>query len=201
MAPILVGLHSPPPTAAASDFMPYTPEEFARFCADYPDLRAELTAQGEMIIMPPAGDESSSRNANLTADLVVWNRTAWLGKVFDSSAGFLFPDGAIRSPDTSWVAHSRWDALPPEQKGRFAPLCPDFVAELLSPTDRLAATQAKMREYITNGVRLAWLLNPRDKTAEIYRLGRDVEVLTHPLSLSGEDVLPGFTLDLTLIWA
>lgn len=200
MAAILAPPQLAPP-AATSDFAPYTLEEFARFCADYPDLRVELTAQGEMIIMPPAGDESSRRNADLTADLVIWNRAARLGKVFDSSAGFLFPNGAIRSPDTSWAAQSRWNALAPEQRVGFAPLCPDFVLELRSSTDRLSTLQAKMREYMDNGVRLAWLLNPRDKNVEIYRAGRDVEVLADPASLSGEDVLPGFILDLTPIWA
>lgn len=201
MAAILADPHSLPPSAATSDFAPYMPEEFARFCAGYPDLRAELTAQGEIIIMPPAGDESSRRNADLTADLVIWNRAARLGKVFDSSAGFLFPSGAIRSPDTSWAAQSRWDALAPEQRIGFAPLCPDFVIELRSSTDRLSTLQAKMREYIASGVRLAWLINPRDKTVETYRAGRDVEALADPASLSGEDVLPGFTLDLIPIWA
>lgn len=199
MAAILTPPHNASPPAATDDFDPYTPDVFARFCADHPDLRAELTAEGELVIMPPAGDESSIRNADLTADLVIWNRTARGGKVFDSSAGFTFPNGAIRSPDTSWIAQTRWDALPPEQRGRFAALCPDFVAELLSPTDRLTVTQAKMREYVTNGVRLAWLLNPRDKTVETHRAGRDVEALADPASLSGEDVLPGFTLDLTPI--
>ncbi len=200
MAAIIANLQNARLSADAGDFIPYTPEEFARFCADYPDLRTELTPLGELVIMPPAGDESSLRNADLTADLVIWNRTARLGKVFDSSAGFLFPNGAIRSPDASWVAQPRWDALPAEQRGRFSPLAPGFVVELLSPTDRLSTTQAKMREYMENGVRLGWLINPRDKTVELSGIGREVEVLTCPSSLSGEDVLPGFILDLTSIW-
>lgn len=201
MPALLADLHTAPPHAASGEPALYTPGDFARFCADYPDLRAELTPAGKIVIMPPAGDETSSRNADLTADLVVWNRTAKLGKVFDSSAGFTFPDGAVRSPDTAWVELSRWNALPPEQQGRFASLCPDFAAELLSPTDRLSTLQAKMRVYAQNGVRLGWLLNPRDKSVEVYRLDGSVEVLSSPVSLSGEDVLPGFTLDLAPLWA
>jgi len=199
MAAILTPPHNASPPAATDDFDPYTPDVFARFCADHPDLRAELTAEGELVIMPPTFGESGRRNFKITTRLGVWAEADGTGEGFDSNTGFTFPNGAIRSPDTSWIAQTRWDALPPEQRGRFAALCPDFVAELLSPTDRLTVTQAKMREYVTNGVRLAWLLNPRDKTVETHRAGRDVEALADPASLSGEDVLPGFTLDLTPI--
>lgn len=199
-------LPAPPPVSAvsavdASDApLPYTQPDLASFCREYPELRTELTARGEMIIMPPAGNETSARNAEITADVILWNRQNKLGKAFDSSAGFVFPDGAIRSPDTSWGERSRWEAVPADQRRKFAPVCPDFVLELRSDTDRLSDLQAKMREYIANGVRLGWLIDPRTRRVEVYRPGRDAEVLDDPATLSGEDVLPGFVLDLTRIW-
>ena len=176
---------------------PYTPEDFALLAANYPDLRMEMTREGEMIIMPPAGSESGGRNADVTADIVIWNRQANLGKVFDSSSGFTLPNGARRSPDTSWIETARWEALSQEQREEFAPICPDFVLELRSKTDRLSALQDKMQEYLDNGARLGWLLEPKSQRLEVYRPGREVEILDSPATLSGEDVLPGFTLDLT----
>jgi len=150
--------------------------------------------------MPPTGGETSNRNAGLTAQIWVWNEQTQLGKVFDSSGGFKLPNGADRSPDASWVKLECWNALTPEQKTKFAPLCPDFVVELLSPSDSLKDTQEKMKEYRDNGARLGWLINRRTKQVEIYRQGQDVEVLENPVTLSGEDVLPGFILDLEPIW-
>jgi Uma2 family endonuclease len=166
----------------------------------HPDLRIEQTADGEVVIMAPAYSDTGLKNSELSGQLYVWNKQACLGYVFDSSTGFTFPNGAKRSPDTSWIEKSRWDALTAKQKKDFAPICPDFVAELRSESDRLTTLQKKMHEYATNGVRLGWLIDPRLKRAEIYRPGRDVEALDNPTSLSGEDVLPGFTLDLTEIW-
>ncbi len=153
--------------------------------------------------MPPTGWESGNRNANLTADLIFWNRQAKLGMVFDSSTGFILPNSAVRSPDAAWVRQDRMNALNPDPDG-FLPLAPDFVVELRSASDslrdgkaeRLKSLQEKMQEYIDNGVRLGWLLNAKDQTVEIYRANREIEVLSSPLILSGEDVLPGFKLSL-----
>ncbi|HEY9605120.1 MAG TPA: Uma2 family endonuclease [Allocoleopsis sp.] len=177
-----------------------TDEQFYQLCQDNETLRFERTATGELIIMPPTGGETSNRNAGLTAQIWVWNEQTQLGKVFDSSGGFKLPNGADRSPDTSWVKLERWNALTPEQQTKFAPLCPDFVVELLSPSDSLKDTQEKMKEYRDNGARLGWLINRKSRQVEIYRQGQDVEVLESPASLSGEDVLPGFVLNLEPIW-
>lgn len=175
---------------------PLTDRLFTRLCIANPDLRLERTAEGELIIMPPAGTESGGRNVPLTAQLYNWVRSSGLGKSFDSSTGFTLPNGAIRSPDASWVAQDRWDALTPDERKAFAPLCPDYVVELRSETDPLRVVRAKMREYRSQGARLGWLLDPKRKVVEVYRPGRRVTVLQAPATLSGEDVLPGFVLDL-----
>ncbi len=177
-----------------------TDEQFYQLCQDNETLRFERNSKGELIIMPPTGGETSNRNAGLTAQIWVWNEQTQLGKVFDSSGGFKLPNGADRSPDTSWVKLERWNALTPEQQTKFSPLCPDFVVELLSPSDSLTETQEKMKEYRDNGARLGWLINRKSRQVEIYRQGQDVEVLESPASLSGEDVLPGFVLNLESIW-
>ena len=177
-----------------------TDEQFYQLCQDNETLRFERNSKGELIIMPPTGGETSNRNAGLTAQIWVWNEQTQLGKVFDSSGGFKLPNGADRSPDASWVKLERWNALTPEQKTKFAPLCPDFVVELLSPSDSLKDTQEKMKEYRDNGARLGWLINRKSRQVEIYRQGQDVEVLESPASLSGENVLPGFVLNLEPIW-
>lgn len=163
------------------------------------DVRLELTEQGKLIVMPPTGWESGNRNANLTADAIFWNRQTQLGKVFDSSTGFILPNSAVRSPDVAWVKQERLDALDPKPDG-FLPFAPDFVIELRSASDSAKDLRDKMKEYMANGVRLGWFLNPKDKEVEIYRQGRDIEVLQWPLSLSGEDVLPGFVLELKEIF-
>ncbi|MFB2897838.1 Uma2 family endonuclease [Aerosakkonemataceae cyanobacterium BLCC-F50] len=177
-----------------------TDEQFFQLCQDNRDLRFERNANGELIIMPPTGGETGNRNAGLTAQVWIWNEQTKLGVVFDSSTGFKLPNGADRSPDVAWIPLERWDALTVEQKRRFLPLCPDFVVELLSPSDSLTATQEKMREYLENGTRLGWLIVRDSRKVEIYRQGREVEVLDSPVSLSGEDVLPGFVLNLEAIW-
>ncbi|MFB2875520.1 Uma2 family endonuclease [Floridanema aerugineum] len=177
-----------------------TDEQFFQLCQDNRNLRFERNANGELIIMPPTGGETSNRNAGLTAQVWIWNEQSKLGVVFDSSTGFKLPNGADRSPDVAWIPLERWDALTVEQKRRFLPLCPDFVVELLSPSDSLTATQEKMQEYLENGTRLGWLIVRDSRKVEIYRQGRDVEVLESPVSLSGEDVLPGFVLNLEPIW-
>lgn len=183
-----------PPVARLSD------EQFYQLCQANPDLKLELTANGELIIMPPTGGETGKRNSDLIADLVIWNRQTKLGVVFDSSTGFKLPNGAKRSPDAAWIPLEKWDSLTISQKQKFLPLCPDFVIELRSPTDKLDILQNKMREYIANGTVLGWLINPQDKQVEIYRLGKDVEVLNSPQTVSGENVLTGFVLNLEFIW-
>ncbi|BAY15787.1 hypothetical protein NIES21_16060 [Anabaenopsis circularis NIES-21] len=177
-----------------------TREQFYQLCEENPDLKLERNAQGELIIMPPTGGETGKSNSNVNAQIWFWNDQNQLGEVFDSSTGFTLPNGADRSPDVSWVAKSRWDALTKEQKEKFIPLCPDFVIEILSPNDSLKKTQNKMQEYIENGCRLGWLINRKQQEVEIYRLGKDVEILKSPQILSGEDVLPGFVLTMQKIW-
>jgi Uma2 family endonuclease len=174
--------------------------QFFTLCQQNPDLKIERSGQGELIIMPPTGGETGRKNATLIARLVMWNETDNLGVVFDSSTCFRLPNGSDRSPDVSWLKKERWDSLTPEQQRKFPPLCPDFVLELLSPSDNLSFTQAKMQEYQANGVQLAWLLNPQDQQVEIYRLGCPVEILFRPRELSGENVLPNFVLNLAWFW-
>ncbi|MBV8076861.1 MAG: Uma2 family endonuclease [Planctomycetaceae bacterium] len=175
---------------------PLTDRAFMRLCRANPDLRLERTAGGELIVMTPAGADSSGRNLKIAGRLYVWSEANELGITFDSSAGFTLPNGAIRSPDASWIVRARWEALTPEDRQGFAPICPDFVVELRSPADRLRDLRAKMAEYRIEGARLGWLIDPKRKMVEIYRPRRRVEVLTVPAALSGEDVLPGFVLDL-----
>lgn len=176
-----------------------TDEQFFQLCQDNRDFRFERTASGELIIMPPTGSDTGRRNIKITAQLEVWSSQNNLGVAFDSSSGFKLPNGADRSPDASWVKRERWDALTPEQQERFAPLCPDFVVELRSPSDSLEKVRQKMTEYIDNGARLGWLINPKNQQVEIYRPNQDVEMLKSPATLSGEDVLPGFVLELKQI--
>ena len=174
--------------------------QFFTLCQQNPDLKIERSPQGELIIMPPTGGETGRKNATLISRLVMWNETYNLGVVFDSSTCFRLPKGGDRSPDVSWLKEERWDSLTPEQQRKFPPLCPDFVLELLSPSDNLSFTQAKMQEYQANGVQLAWLLNPQDQQVEIYRLGCPVEILSCPRELFGENVLPNFVLNLAWFW-
>jgi Uma2 family endonuclease len=175
-----------------------THQEFEQLCQDNPDFRLELTADGELVTMSPAGYESSEKNANLTADLTIWNRASKQGRVFDSSGGFTLPSGAVKSPDVTWIENSKLADVPAGVK--FPSVVPDFVIELRSQSDNLKTLQAKMEEYQANGVRLGWLINPQQQEVEIYRLGREREVLQSPATLSGEDVLPGFVLELSAVW-
>ena len=175
-------------------------EQFYQLCLDNPDTKFERNAKGEIMIMPPTGGETGKRNAKLIARFIIWNEQTQLGEVFDSSTGYKLPSGANRSPDVSWIKKERWDNLTSEEKQKFIPLAPDFALELMSPSDDLINTQDKMKEYLDNGVKLGWLINPEAQQVEIYRLGKDVEVLDLPQTLSGEDILPGFTLDLATIF-
>ncbi len=177
-----------------------TDEAFYQLCLANPDLKFERSAQGELIVMSPTGGESGRRNAEIATDLGLWNRETQLGYTFDSSTCFKLPNGAERSPDAAWIQCDRWNALSPDDQRKFPPLTPDFVIELRSATDNLAMLQAKMQEYQDNGVRLGWLINPQDQTVEIYRPGRSVEIQEGIAPLSGEDVLPGFSLDLSRIF-
>ena len=176
-------------------------EEFIKLAEANRELRLERTAQGELIVNPPTGWETGERNMSISGELYLWWRNAGKpGKIFDSSSGFYLPNGADRSPDASWVSQSRWDALTDEQKQTFANVCPDFVVELRSRSDSLKTLQEKMQEYRDNGARLGWLIDPKNRRVEIYRQGQEVEVISQPETLSGEDVLPGFVLQLDLIW-
>ena len=174
----------------------FTPDDLKQFVQSHPDLRVELTTEGELIIMPATFPKSGRRNAKLTARLETWSEAAQLGETFDSSTLFTLPNGAVRSPDACWIERSRWDAIGEDEQDDLLVICPDFVAELRSKTDRLSAVQKKMREYRDNGAKLGWLLDPKSRRVEIYRPGQEVEIVDSPASLSGEDVLPGFVLSL-----
>ena len=177
-----------------------TEELFTAFCAQNRDMRIELTAEGVLEIMPPTFSITGSQNADITVELGIWARRDGTGVFFDSSAGFRLPNRAIRAPDASWVLRSRLAALTAEDKNRFIPLCPDFVVELRSTTDRLSVVQAKMAEYIANGARLGWLIDPIARRVYVYRPDAPVEVLDAPDTLSAEPDLAGFSLNLTPIW-
>lgn len=178
-----------------------TDDQFYDLCQHNRDLRIERTANGEFIIMAPVGGEGGSRSGRVNQQVFNWIDTDDRGVAFDSSTGFKLPNGADRSPDVAWVSRDRWDALTLEQKRKFPPLCPDFVIELRSESDSLQTLQAKMQEYIENGARLGWLIDPKNQRVEIYRPGQPVEVLQNPATLSGEEVLPGFVLDLKPIFS
>jgi Uma2 family endonuclease len=178
-----------------------TREQFYELCAANPELKLERNANGELVIMSPTGGETGTWNSDITIDLGIWNRQTATGKTFDSSTGFSLPRGSDRSPDAAWIPIEKWNALSPEQRKKFLPLCPDFAIELLSPTDSWIKGLAKMQEYQDNGCRLGWLIDPESKRVAIYRLGQPIEILEAPTSLSGEDVLLGFVLNLENIWA
>lgn len=173
-------------------------EQFYQLCQDNTDWQLERTATGELLIMPPVGGCSGNWEAELNADLVIWNRQTNQGKVFSSSTIFRLPSGGDRSPDVAWVSNQRWQLLSRSDQEKFPPICPDFVIELRCRTDSLPQLQAKMQEYLTSGLRLGWLINPQDQQVEIYRPDQSVVILSLPTILSGEDVLPGFVLDLPL---
>jgi Uma2 family endonuclease len=175
-------------------------EQFYQLCLNNRNIRFEKNYRGDLIIMTPVGDISSNRNAGIIAQLWLWNNQNNLGVVFDSSAGFILPNGAIRSPDASWIPLIKWESIPDTEKEKFAHICPDFVIELMSPSDSLKNTQEKMIEYIENGAKLGWLINRQNKQVEIYRENQTTEILNDPRSLSGENILINFTLDLELIW-
>ena len=178
-----------------------TEDEFFAFCQANPELRIERTSDGEIIIMPPTGGESGRRNALAIARLTDWAMTDGTGVAFDSSTGFVLPNGAERSPDLAWVRRERWEALTQAERERFPPLCPDFVGEIRSPADRLPVLHAKLREYINNGARLGWLIDPVERKVYVYRPGEAVICLDDPEHVSGDPVLPGFTLDVRQLFS
>lgn len=175
--------------------------QFERLCDANPEIKFERTPTGALVIMSPTGGETGMNNATLIARFVIWNERENRGKVFDSSTCFKLPGGGDRSPDVAWVEQSRWVALTPEQRRKFPPLCPDFVLELVSPSDNPTTVRAKMVEYLTSGARLGWLINPEDRQVEIYQPQQAPTILTAPASLSGDPVLPGFNLDLAWLWS
>ena len=167
-------------------------EEFYAFCQQNRDDKFERRADGTIELMSLTGGESGRRNSELTTDLTIWNRQHRLGQVFDSSTGFRLPTGAVRSPDAAWVNQAAWEALTPEQRRKHVPLCPDFAVELLSETDSISDIVVKMQEYLNNGLRLGWLIDPKTETARVFRADGSVDVKSFADTLSGEDVLPGF---------
>lgn len=181
-----------------------TPEQFDQLAQAEQLARMELTKDGELIVMSPTGGTAGGKNFNLYLDLGNWNRQTKLGQAFDSSTIFILSNGARRSPDVSWIKLERWNQLTQAEQDGFPLIAPDFVIELVSPSDlknqRYKDLQAKMKEYLNNGVKLGWLIEPSAKTVEIYRVGQQVEILNNPPTLSGEDVLPGFVLDLSEIF-
>jgi Uma2 family endonuclease len=176
-------------------------DELYEFCRINRDLRIERTADGELVIMPPAGGAAGSRNAELTFQLQRWAREDGSGVVFDSSTAFVLPNGAVRAPDASWVHRERLARLSEEEKQKFLPLCPDFVVELRSASDQLPVVEGKLREYRENGARLGLLIDPEERRVHVYRERGEVEILDDPAAVVGEPVLPGFTLSLAAIWS
>ncbi len=184
----------------SSIISPISDRDLERLSRDNPDRRLETDAYGKLVIMSPTGSETSDRNSELIFQVKLWNKSSKLGKVFDSSGGFRLSNGAVRSPDVSWITIAKWNALTKEQKRKFAPIDPDFAIELKSPSDDLQILQKKMTEYKLCGVLLGWLIDPDTKQVEIYRQGQEKEVLKNPANLSGENIMPGLNVDLTEIW-
>jgi len=182
------------------DISNLTDDQFFEFCALNRKLRIERTAEGKIIIMSPTGGETGRRNAEINRQLANWAKQDSTGVVFDSNTEFRLPNGASRSPDASWVLKSRWEALPRPEREKFPPICPDFVVELLSPSDNLEETKLKMEEYIANGARLGWLIDPKNKRIWT-RSGSGLQTLEQPTAVSADPILPGFTLDLTDIFS
>jgi Uma2 family endonuclease len=184
------------------DFSPMklSDEQFESLARNHPDLNLELSAEGELIIVAPTLPDTGWKNADLIFYLTEWSKKDNTGLVFDSSSLFTFPNGAKRSPDAAWVKREKWDAVSPQEKRRFSRLVPDFVVELRSISDSLETLQRKMAEYMSNGVRLGWLIDPEEKRVHIYRANGDVEVHDDPETVSGEDILPGFELPVRELW-
>lgn len=193
--PELITLHLPTSGDTCSD------GEFVRLCELNPEMRFERNSDGSVVVMTPSGAESSGHNFKIALELGIWAKKDGTGKGFDSSGLFKFPNGSIRCPDASWILLGRWNRLSREDKRGPAPIVPDFVVELKSPSDRMTELRRKMREYIEVGVRLGWLIDPDAKVLEIYRPGAEVEVLKNPLVVSGDPELAGFKMTMAEIWS
>jgi len=193
-------LGHPPLVVQLKPVLNLTDDQLFEFSQLNRDLRMERNAQGELIIMPPAGGETSERNAEITMQLRLWAKQNGEGATFDSSGGFRLSSGAVRSPDAAWIRRSRLDTLAAEERKRFIPLCPDFVVELRSPTDSLSVLLAKMREYLDSGAQLAWLIDPEQRRVYVYRPQEPIQELDKPETVSGDPLLAGFELDLREIW-
>ena len=188
--PLLIDIHS--------ITLRVTHEEFEKLCQDNPEQSFELTASGELVVMAPAGYESSEKNGDLFGELWIWNRQTKIGRAFDSSGGFTLPNGAVRSPDVTWIEKSKLLDVPRGVK--FPQVIPDFVVELRSDTDRMPKLREKMEEYRSNGVRLGLLINPQKQQVEIYRPGQETEIYESPTSIDCGEVMPGFILSMSEIW-
>jgi Uma2 family endonuclease len=177
-----------------------THEQFEQLCVEYPDLRLELTSSGELIVMPPTGSATGKRNFDIILQFGIWAKKDSTGVGFGNTAGFTLPNGAIRSPDVSWMRREKHDSVSKDEMDRFAHICPDFVVELRSPSDRLPTLMNKMEEYIENGASLGWLIDPKKRRVYIFRPGEEVVVLEDPKVVSGDPLLPGFELEMEEIW-
>ncbi len=177
-----------------------TPEEFEEFCRDYPELRLELTSSGDLIVMPPTGMDTGIHNAYLTAQLINWVKKDGTGVGFDSNTAFTLPNGAIRSPDAAWIRRERYNSLTERERRGFGRICPDFIVELRSPSDRLPTLVNKMEEYMENGASLGWLIDPQRRRVYVYRAGEETVILEDPAVVSGDPLLPGFELQMIEIW-
>ncbi|MBD2611620.1 Uma2 family endonuclease [Nostoc punctiforme FACHB-252] len=181
--------------------MQMTDEQFFEFCQVNRDLRIERNKFGELVIMPPTGSETGNREINISGQLWVWSEQDGTGITFSSSTGFKLSTGAERSPDASWIKLERWNSLSPEQQQKFAPICPDFVVELKSPSDNLQSLKEKMEEYMNEpGIQLGWLIDRKQRKVYIYRPGLSEECLDNPASVSGDPILPGFILNMSKVW-
>ncbi len=182
------------------EIVDFDDEQFFELCQKNRELRLERTAEGEILIMSPAGGRTSNRNSKIIRQLTEWSERDGSGVAFDSAGGFKLPNGAVRSPDAAWETRERLRALARGEEERFLPLCPAFVVELRSPSDPLPAVEAKMREYLDNGSRLGWLIDPQSRRVQVYRPGAEVEILDAPQTVSGAPELPGFVLQLAGVW-
>ncbi len=200
MTTLLIQTENIPLTVNLPSLVQMTKEQFYEFCQANSNLRIERTANGEVVIMPPAFSDTGNRNFKLAVQLGNWAEQDGTGEPFDSSTGFTLPNGATRSPDASWVKLERWNALTEEQKASFAPICPDFVVELRSSSDSLSKLQDKMQEYIDNGTSLGWLIDRKNRRVYIYRPNQQPEILDNPETVSGDPEVSGFVLLMTKIW-
>lgn len=191
---------TPPLVLHLAPVLEMSDQQFFKLCQLNRDLRLERTSQGDLVIMPPTGGETGRMNFDLTGLFGHWVHADGSGVAFDASTGFTLPNGAKRSPDLAWVKRARWEALTPQQRDAFPPLCPDFVVELRSRSDALETVQAKMQEYLDNGAQLGWLIDPVERKVYVYRPQAPVECLDNPQTVSGAPVLPGFVLDVRNIW-